>query len=132
MIDVFNIRAGWATLAIGENTFCVSYLSNLKSEIDALLNLESPYEVGNAYLEGEHQGDLHLVAYLIGDELTIIWQRVFCEEQKNITIMRFPFKEFKDKWKRLCLEMEREYIENFLCPLDDEDRRNAIIEYKER
>ena len=69
MIDIYDIRAGWATLQIGDCTFDVSYLSDLKYELDKLIRLHEEvdkidYEVNRCILDGEGRGDLSLVSYL--------------------------------------------------------------------
>ena len=40
MVDIYDIGAGWASLKIGECVFDVSYLSDLKSELDNLFKFD--------------------------------------------------------------------------------------------
>ena len=40
MVDIYDIGAGWASLKIGEYVFDVSYLSDLKSELDNLFKFD--------------------------------------------------------------------------------------------
>lgn len=142
MISITDIKYGWAILNIGYCSFEVSYLTNLVGEIDWLLDLDmarDETECRKSYFEGEGQGDLTLISYLtfgdVGEKepdyiLNLVWQRVYCEAEENsFTVMKFPFRKFKEEWLSLKEEMKEIYIRNFVCPQDDEEYQEALAEY---
>lgn len=127
MIDVTGISCGWATLHIGRHQFEVSYLSDLKHEIDSLLDFDiekEEYVANRITLEGEGDGDLALISYLTFDDLgdskygyvlNIVWQRLFGKDKTKI-ILKFPYNDFCEEWKRVSEDMKDRYIINFICP----------------
>lgn len=155
MINIFDIRAGWASLKIGECVFDVSYLSDLKSELDDLLKFDvNDYDVTNfkanrIILEGEGHGDLSLVAYLtfedtncyLPDEelrnkedrydyiLNIVWQNIYNSDNTPASLIKCPYKEFMDEYNSLTKKIKDDYIKNFLCPQDDELYEWALANY---
>ena len=143
MINVYGIEHGWATLEIGYCSFIVSYLSNLKGEIDYLLDLSESEDISSCrkiVLEGESAGDLALVSYLtygkINDKyeyiLNIVWQRIYSGNEDFITNMKFSYKDFKKEWKNLSDCMKTTYLYNFVCPQDDEEYEEALRIYEGR
>lgn len=145
MINITDIEHGWATLHIGYCSFDVSYLTNLVGEIDWLLGLDKSNDEADckkSYFEGEGQGDLTLISYLtydnVSDEekkydyiLNIVWQRLYCSKlgDNGFTILKFPFKEFKEEWLELKENIKENYIKNFVCPQDEEEYQEALAEY---
>lgn len=145
MINITDIQYGWAVLNIGYCSFEVSYLTNLVGEIDWLLDLDEQrdeVECRKSYFEGEGQGDLTLVSYLTyGDVddwcdkpdyiINIVWQRLYCNplEEESHTILKFPYKKFKEAWLKLKEDIKEEYIKNFVCPQDEEEYKEALAEY---
>ena len=145
MISVIDIRYGWAVLNIGYCSFDVSYLTNLVGEIDWLLNLDEQndeIECKKSYFEGEGQGDLTLVSYLtygnVDDQcnksdyiINIVWQRLYCgsPEEESSTILKFPYKKFKEEWLKLKEDIKEDYIKNFVCPQTKEEYEEALAEY---
>lgn len=139
VIDIYDMRAGWATLQIGDCIFDVSYLSDLKYELDKLIRLHEEvdkigYEVNRCILEGEGRGDLSLVSYLtfgsmedfFSEEyfnkrplkydyiINIVWEEMYSDDSKPI-VLKFPFKEFVAEYKAMTEDICDRYIHNFLC-----------------
>ena len=155
MVDIYDIGAGWASLKIGECVFDVSYLSDLKSELDNLFKFDIHdintinFKANKIILEGEGHGDLSLVAYLtfedtneylpgaeLRDEdsrydyiLNIIWQNVYNSDNTPASLIKCPYKEFMDEYNNLTKKIKDDYIKNFLCPQDDEEYEEALINY---
>lgn len=150
MIDINNISAGWADLHIGYCMFSVSYLTDLKFELDTLFNLSnSDVEVNKVILEGEGQGDLSLVAHLtfenVNDYLptnrqrdsehkydyviNIIWQRLFSCEGNSFSILKFPYKEFMEEYNNLVADIKENYVKNFMMPFDDDEHQEMLESY---
>ena len=145
MISITDIRYGWAVLNIGYCSFDVSYLTNLVGEIDWLLNLDEQndeIECKKSYFEGEGQGDLTLVSYLTYGNIddccdksdyiiNIVWQRLYCgsPEEESYTILKFPYKKFKEEWLKLKDNIKEDYIKNFVCPQTKEEYEEALAEY---
>ena len=155
MVDIYNIGAGWASLKIGECVFDISYLSDLKYELDTLLKFDIhdintvDFRANKIILEGEGHGDLSLVTYLTFEDvnlylsgkgkrdnknkydyvLNIIWQPLYNDDNKSAILMKFPYKEFMDEYNDLTKKIKDDYIKNFLCPQDDEEYEKALINY---
>lgn len=157
MIDVYNMSAGWANLRIGYCTFCVSYLSDLKAELDDLfLDFDNETEnmVHRIVLSGEHNGDLSLVAYLTYEELNpyltmveqkdrgdidycgsilnIVWQNIYSQRAGSVAILKFPYKKFLEEYKKLTKEIKKKYVKEFLCPISKTEYQKALLEYDNR
>ena len=143
MINIYDIEHGWATLEIGYCSFIVSYLSNLKGEIDYLLDLSESEDISSCrkiVLEGESAGDLVLVSYLtygkINDKyeyiLNIVWQRAYSGKEDFITNMKFSYKDFKKEWKILTDAIKFLYINNFVMPSDIEEYEEELRIYEGR
>lgn len=150
IININDIDAGWAALHIGNCEFYVSYLSDLKAELDDLLiELEKdPDSSRRIILEGEGHGDLSLVAYLTFDDvnyylstanqrnesnrydyvLNIIWQDIYSSND-SISIIKYPYDEFMEEYRRLTSEIKEEYITHFLCPQSKEEYLQAKKSY---
>lgn len=144
MINLTDISSGWATLRLGYCSFDISYLSDIKYEMDYLLDIldSEDNDVKKIILEGEGQGDLSLIAHLTFEDLNnysktsekkdenygyvlnIIWQRILGDYNNSITLLKFPFDEFKDEYERLMLSIKDDYIKNFLCLSDEEELEN--------
>lgn len=143
MINIYEIEHGWATLEIGYCSFIVSYLSNLKGEIDYLLDLSESEDISSCrkiVLEGESTGDLVLVSYLtygkINDKyeyiLNIVWQRIYSGKEDFITNMEFSYKDFKKEWEVLTDAIKFLYINNFVMPSDIEEYKEELRIYEGR
>ena len=140
MINISDIKHGWAKLSIGYCSFWPSYLSDVVAEIDCLLDLdEDDYsECRKTYLEGEWAGDLVLVTYLTFESLggrkadyilNIVWKRLYAGNYEGETILKFPFKEFKAEWEELKAEIKEDYIKDFIMPQTEEEYEAALEEY---
>lgn len=121
MIDIYNMAHGWAMLQIGQCHFCVSYLSDVRDEIDYLLdlNMDDYYtSCSRIYLEGENAGDLTLIAYLTYEAdntyINIIWRPMFNEHGENTIIMKYDYSKFRDSWEMVKDKIKDEYETNFL------------------
>lgn len=157
MIDINNVFAGWANLRIGYCTFYVSYLSDLKAELDDLffgLDNKTENMVHRIVLSGENNGDLSLVAYLTYEELNpyltmeeqkdrgdidycdsvlnIVWQNIYSQRTSSIAILKFPYKKFLEEYKKLTKEIKEKYIEEFLCSISKTEYQRALLEYDNR
>lgn len=146
MINITDITFGWATLHLGYCSFDVSYLSDLKYELDKLFDLDTFHDdttVKRVVLEGEGQGDLGLIAYLTFDDLryylkideykeldeksrcgyilNIIWQREYSSDGNSISILKFPYDKFMDEYKTLMNNIKETYIRDFICPYSPEE-----------
>lgn len=149
MIDIYNISAGWADLQIGYCMFSVSYLSDLKGDLDYLFDLDD--DVKRIILNGEGHGDLSLTAYLTSGNvnqflstakqrniedafdniINIVWQPLYCGYEDFPIILKFPYKEFMDEYKMIVTNIKENYIENFVCPQNDDERAEAFKKYQE-
>lgn len=140
MINISNIRYGWAQLQIGYCSFWPSYLSDVVAEIDCLLDLDEDdcSECRKIYLEGETAGDLILVSYVTFESLkgeksdfilNIVWKRIYAGNYDGETILKFPFKEFKTEWEELKAEIKEDYIKDFIMPQTEEEYEAALEEY---
>lgn len=151
IIDIYNIKAGWAVLQIGDCTFNVSYLCDLKSELDELFCFHQDkfdIQVNKIILDGESQGNLSLIAHLTFEDvnqylstnqyhkendkydyvLNIVWQNIF-GRSKGFALIKYPYKEFMCEYYELTKRIKNEYIVNFTCPYDDEEYKNALDNY---
>lgn len=153
MIHIDNINAGWASLNIGNFSFYVSYLSELITELDRLFYLLEDDEVNRVILEGESEGDLSLVAYLTFEEvnhylsissqrskddshgyiINIVWQNLFSTNMNEFAILRFPYKEFLNDYLKMRNdeEFKQLYLEEFLMPVDEQERQENENVYEE-
>lgn len=153
MIHIDNINAGWASLNIGNFSFYVSYLSELIEDLDELLYLPHEDSVNRVILEGESFGKLSLVAYLTFDEvnhylsvsdqrndgdeydyvINIIWQNLFSTSMNEFAILRFPYKEFLNDYLKMRNdeEFKQLYLEEFLMPVDEQERQENENVYEE-
>ena len=153
MIHIDNINAGWASLNIGNFSFYFSYLSELVTELDRLFYLLEDDEVNRVILEGESEGDLSFVAYLTFDEvnhylststqrndgdeydyvINIVWQNLFSSNMNEFAILRFPYKEFLNSYleMRNDEEFKQLYLEEFLMPVDEQERQENENVYEE-
>jgi hypothetical protein len=148
MIDISNISVGWATVHIGHCSFNASYLTDIKSDFDYLFNLDnSDYSVRKIVLEGEGHGDLNLIAYLTfenlneyltidetknenyGDVINIIWQPIFSVNSNSISLLKFPYDKFKAQYQAMTNAIKDNYIKNFICPIDDDEYKEAVENY---
>ena len=125
MITFSRPRAGWMTLQIGSQFFDISYLSDLWSELDYLLNLKDDMHVNKIRLEGESAGDLYLTATLKqGEEtLTILWEEAYSDDAP--VVMQYKFDEFKKEYEQAKEDIGMEYyIKHFIC----EDRYDKVTD----
>lgn len=133
MIDIKNIRAGWANLYIGNYVFCASYLSDVVHELNRLFSINI-FESRKVVLEGEDKGDLTLVSYItfgnVNNLLPMSKQRdddygyilnIICQDNHNISIIKYPYTEFMEEYKQMKAIIKPNYIKNFLCPQDEEE-----------
>lgn len=151
MIDIYDIGAGWACLQIGDCVFSVSYLSNLKKELDYLLNFQSEdidLTTHKVVLEGEGHGDLSLVAHLTFEDvnqylpnskareddkkydyvLNILWQNIF-SGNRNFALIKYPYNEFMQEYNSLVSSIKDVYIRDFICPNTNDEYEEALKEY---
>lgn len=151
MIDIYNIKAGWAVLQIGNCVFSVSYLCDLKLELDKLFGFHQDIvdtQVNKTILDGESQGNLSLITHLTFEDvnqylptsrlrqesdkydyvLNIVWQNIF-SDNKCFALIKYPYKEFMCEYKELIKRIKDEYIVNFICPHDDEEYKSALDNY---
>lgn len=154
MINIYDISSGWASLQIGYCVFVVSYLSDVKAELDTLLlnlDIEEEHGVRKIILDGEDIGELVLISHLTFEDtnvylstdkqhdypnydwvLNIIWQRTYCADANSFTIMKFPYKEFIKEYKALTKKIKIDYLKKFICPCDVEEYLNAAAAYDAR
>lgn len=45
------------------------------------------------------------------------------------SLKKCPYKEFMDEYNNLIKKIKDDYIKNFLCPQDDEEYEEALINY---
>lgn len=133
MIEISDIRAGWANLHIGNYMFCVSYLSDIVYELNRLFNINI-FESKKVTLEGETNGDLTLVSYItfgnVNDLLPMSKQHdndygyilnIICQDSHSTNIVKYPYTEFMEEYKQMKAIIKPNYIKNFLCPQDEEE-----------
>lgn len=61
--------------------------------------------------------------------LNIIWQNVYNSDNTPASLTKCPYKEFMDEYNNLIKKIKDDYIKNFLCPQDDEEYEEALINY---
>lgn len=111
MINVTNINAGWLNLHIADKVFSVSYLTDVKDELDKIYMLDDkPLQL--LYFDGEGS-DLYLITRKEFNNIIVIWEE--CTKYGEFIVKRFEFdyetfkKELSEVWKRV----EQDYYKHF-------------------
>lgn len=138
MINITDIKYGWATLHIGFCSFDCSYLTDIRASLDKLLVFKNADSVNKIIVEGEGQGDLSLVAHLTFEDINdylktseqlsdddrydyvinIFWQRLYSRESNSVCLLKFPYKKFVDEWLRVKKEIKESYEKDFMYDLE--------------
>jgi hypothetical protein len=114
MIDVSNFGYGWLDLQLKNKTFRVSYLTDVKSELDKLFNLSNgELDVKRSYFDGEWRG-LYLTAWKAYNTLFITWE----EEGEDVDVLKFDFNEFIKHYNNIWKDIEKDYYNLFLFKID--------------
>ena len=84
------------------------------------------FEDANEYLpDAEFRDEDNRYDYI----LNIIWQNVYNGDNTPVSLIKCPYKEFMDEYNNLIKKIKDDYIKNFLCPQNDEEYEEALINY---
>lgn len=102
MINITDIFAGWLTLTIGDKSFKVSYLTDVKEELDRIFNLRNVLnndeDITAEILRFDGEGPiLYLTVRKEYSDIVIIW-----EEHRDKPYLRY----FEYDYNEFCNELE--------------------------
>lgn len=120
-ISLSQIRAGWAMLGIGDSMYLISYLSDLKGELDYVLNLAEQLNNKAVLLEMESDGTLCVQTLLDYDVLYITIFSIYDDKLRPVTY-RYKYKEFLIHYIKLMEDNKQLYINEFMCIEGDDEK----------
>jgi hypothetical protein len=109
MIDIRNIQSGWLDLQIGNREFCVSYLTEVKDEINKLFEDRTTKVL---YFDGEG-AELCLTIRYEYNNIIILWEECTHYGAYNLDRLEFNIDEFKEAWLVLWNKIQDNYNKNF-------------------
>lgn len=119
-ISLSQIQAGWVILGLGDTMNAISYLSDLKEELDYVLNLDREVNNKAIMLEMESDGTLCIQTLLDYGCLYITIFRIYDDKLRPYTY-RYRYKEFLTYYLKE-MEANRDlYIKEFIFSEEDEE-----------
>lgn len=109
MINVTNINAGWLNLHIADKVFSVSYLTDVKDELDKIYMLDDN-SLQLLYFDGE-EDDLYLTIRKEFDDIIIIWEEI--SDKEYLYKFKFNYETFKQKLSEVWERVEQDYYKHF-------------------
>lgn len=119
-ISLSQIRAGWAILGIGDSIYTISYLSDLKAELDYVLDLNKETNNKAVLLDMESAGTLCIQTLLDYDIIYITLFEMYGNRLRPVTY-RYVYKEFLAFYIKVMEENKAIYIDDFICSDDCDD-----------
>lgn len=113
MINISNIKYGWLTLSINDLSFTVSYLTDVKEQLERIYSLEEYYNSGNSitlYFDGEGK-DLYLTCRKAYGDIIIIWEEL--SDKEYLYRLEFNYDDFVKELKELFIRIHDNYYNDF-------------------
>ncbi len=130
-ISLSHIKAGWAVLGIGDSMYTISYLSDLKAELDYVLDLNNENNNKAVLLDMESVGTLCIQTLLDYDIIYITLFEMYGDRLRPVTY-RYVYKEFLTYYIKVMEDNKNLYIDDFICPDDyDEEYKWNSEDYED-
>ena len=128
MINIENISNGWLDLTIGNKKYTLSYLHDVLFELEEILTIID-FDYAAKRLTFDCEGtELSLTSFVSDyDECTlyIIWEEH--KEDISVSLLKFPYYDFKKEFYDLKEKIMDNYNKNFLINYGIEDDDNEKI-----